>query len=313
MNMFPRPRIVISRCINFEPVRYNGGIVKDEFAELLGKFVEFVPVCPEVEIGLGVPREPISLKRDENGVVKVFRPGTGEDFTEKMENFSKGFIGDLKDVDGFLLKAKSPSCGVKDTLLYDSLGKRVISKTNGIFAQIAMSFYPWMPIEDEGRLRDFWIRYHFLTRIFAFADLRENFNGKDRISDLLAFHRRYKYLLMLYSPSKLRELGQLLANWDKLGLLEVKRKYIDIFRDAMKKKPNPRAHVNVIQHVVGHFSEFLGKGEKIHIQGLLRKFVEGRISLSVLLEILRNFALRFEDEYLITQAYLRPFPDELEF
>lgn len=311
--MFARPKIVISKCINLEAVRYNGGIIKDEFAERLGKFVEFIPVCPEVEIGLGVPREPISLKRDESGTVRVFRPATGEDFTEKMEHFSRNFIENLKDIDGFLLKAKSPSCGVKDTLLYDSSGKRVISKTSGIFAQIAMNFFPWAPVEDEGRLRDFWIRYHFLSRIFAFADLRENFYGKDRISDLLAFHRRYKYLLMLYSPSRLGELGHLLANWDKRGLLEVKRKYVDTFRDAMKRKPNPRAHVNVIQHIVGHFSEFLGKGEKIQIQGLLKRFVEGRMSFRVILEILRNFALRFEDEYLKSQSYLYPYPDELEF
>jgi uncharacterized protein YbbK (DUF523 family)/uncharacterized protein YbgA (DUF1722 family) len=308
-----RPRVIISRCINLEAVRYNGGIVRDEFAEKLGYFVEYIPVCPEVEIGLGVPRAPIDLKKDNHGNIRVFRPSTGEDFTDKMLEFSSRFLSSLGEIDGFLLKAKSPSCGVKDTLLYGEDGKKTMGKTSGLFAQKAMEYFPYLPIEDEGRLRDFWIRYYFLTRIFAFADLRENFKRKDKISDLLNFHKRYKYLLMLFGSQGLKTAGQLLASWNSLGIEETKRRYEKIFRESLSRKPKPSSHVNVIQHIVGHFSELLTKSEKLHISALIKKFSQGRSSLYTIIEILRNLSYRFEDEYLIRQAYLRPFPEDLEF
>jgi len=309
---FPKPNIVISKCINISPVRYNGGIIRDEFAEKLGKFVNYIPVCPEVEIGLGVPRPPIDLIRTKEGRIRVVDLKLNRDYTDAMVEFSQKFLESLKNIDGFLLKSKSPSCGVKSARLHNFDGKGIIGKTSGIFATMAMEHFPDLPIEDEGRLIDPGIRRNFLVRIFALSDLRENFLQKDEISALLEFHSRYKYLLLTYSQPKLKEMGKILANWKGFGILEVKKAYENLFKQALKKTPSKKAHHNTILHILGHFSDKLSKGEKAFLSRLLNRFLSERTTLTTVLEILREFAIRFEDQYIKKQAYLYPYPEELE-
>ncbi len=310
--VFARPNIGISKCINLAPVRYNGGIIRDEFAEKLGKFVNFVPVCPEVEIGLGVPRKPVNLVKLEDGTIHMIQTETNNDYTDQMLAFAENFFRNIHDVDGFLLKAKSPSCGVKDTKLFAYHRRGLVGKTSGLFAQKTMEFFPNLPVEDEGRLNDPDLRRNFLTRIFALSDLRENFLKKDKISELIEFHSRFKYLLMTYNQSKLKEMGRVLANWKDYGLEEAKIKYAELFRQSFRKLPSKRAHYNTITHIMGHFSKKLTHGEKAYFSKLLKRYLEEKVTLQTVLLFLREFTVRFEDLYLVAQRYIYPFPEELE-
>uniref|UniRef100_A0A7C2PKU8 DUF1722 domain-containing protein n=1 Tax=candidate division WOR-3 bacterium TaxID=2052148 RepID=A0A7C2PKU8_UNCW3 len=309
---FPKPNIVISKCINLAPVRYNGGIIRDEFAEKLGKYVNYIPVCPELEIGLGVPRPPINLIKTKELGIRVVDLQMNRDYTEIMEQFCRNFLAGLKEIDGFLLKSKSPSCGVRSTKLHNFDGRGIVGKTSGIFAKSAEEYFPDLPIEDEGRLIDRDIRRNFLIRIFALADLRENFLKKEEISALLEFHSRYKYLLMTYSQQKLKEMGKILANWKEYGLSEVKKSYENLFKKAFTKAPSKKAHYNTILHIMGHYSGKLSKGEKAFLTRLLNKFLMEKTTLSTILEILRELTIRFDDQYLKRQVYLNPYPEELE-
>ncbi|MCX7845763.1 MAG: DUF523 and DUF1722 domain-containing protein [Dictyoglomaceae bacterium] len=306
-----KPIIVLSRCLNKEAVRYNGSVINDEFTERLKNYVEIITICPEVDIGMSIPRPPVILvKYDEK--IKMMEPETKEDFTEKVENFSRNFLISLKEVDGFLLKAKSPSCGVKDAKLYHFNLKNTIGKTDGLFTKIVREIYPYLPIEDEGRLHDFFIRQNFLTKIFAYADFRILKGRIGKITELIKFHQNYKYLIMLYSPANLKKMGQIIANWDKTGLINTIKEYERLFKDTFSKNPTVKSHINVIQHIYGYFSDFLNSKEKKQFQNLLNKLKEDRIYLKVLLEFIRNYAYRFEDEYLSKQKYLFPYPNELE-
>ncbi len=302
-----KPKIVISKCINFEAVRYNGGIVKDDFALKLGNFVEYILVCPEVEIGLPVPRDPlIVFKEKEN--YKFLQEKNNLDLTDKIIKFSDNFLKSLKDVDGFLLKSKSPSCGFSGTNnYYEKDGKRFSYKGKGIFARKVLEKFPQIPIEDEGRLKDDEIRYHYLLRVFSFFELK---NLKS-IKEILEFHQNYKYLLMAYNQKELKFLGQLLAGYNKKNLKEILENYKSHFINAFSRKPKKASHINVLLHIYGYFKDKINEKEKRHFLNLIEKYKEDKIPLNLIIEILKNFALRFENNYLLNQKYLNPFPEEL--
>ncbi len=310
MRNFTKPRIVYSACLNSEPVRYDGGIIKDTFALKLKEYCEIITVCPEVSIGLGVPREKIIVYIEENKL-GIYQPKTGLNLTAKMLNFSEEFLNTLPEIDGFLLKSKSPSCGLSNTIIYkDKEGKIFHSKGMGIFAQKILEKFPYIPAEDEGRLRNPEIRERFLTRIFALSDLR-NLKNKDlEIRDLMEFHQNNKYLLMAYSQKHLKELGNLLANQSKYPFEELIEEYLALFREALSLSSKRGNHVNVIYHIYGYFSKKLKEGEKNHFLYLLDLYKKAKINLRPVIEILRSWAYRFDDQYLLNQTYINPYPDE---
>lgn len=306
-----KPKVLISRCINFEATRYNGGIVKDEFALKLGKFVEYQTICPEVDIGLSVPRDPIIVLKKGNEF-KFIQEKTNLDLTEKIINYSEMVLNSLKDIDGFLLKSKSPSCGYSGTNIYFEKDKKRYSyKGKGIFARKVEEKFPHLPVEDEGRLHDPEIRFHFLVRLFSFFELKNILKNLKEIKKLLEFHQNYKYLLMAYSQSCLKKLGQILAGYNKKNLKEIKENYRENFYKAFSRKINPKSNVNVLLHIYGYFKDKLSEREKRHFLNLVERYKNGEIPLILLIEILKNFALRFENEYLLKQKYLSPFPSEL--
>ncbi|MGB9787467.1 MAG: DUF523 and DUF1722 domain-containing protein [Dictyoglomus sp.] len=314
MRNFTKPRIVYSACLNLEPVRYDGGIIKDSFALKLKEYCEIITVCPEVSIGLGVPREKIIVYVEENRL-GIYQPKTGLDLTDKILDFSENFLNTLPEIDGFLLKSKSPSCGLSNTMIYkDREGKIFHSKGKGIFAQKVLEKFPYIPAEDEGRLRNPEIRERFLTRIFALSELR-NLKNKDntKVKDLIEFHQNNKYLLMVYSQKHLKELGNLLANQSKYPFEELIEKYALLFKEALSTNLKRGNHVNAIFHIYGYFSRKLKAGEKNHFLHLLDLYRRAKINLSPLVEILRSWAYRFDDQYLLNQTYLNPYPNELSY
>lgn len=306
-----KPKVLISRCINFEATRYNGGIVKDEFALKLGEFVEYKTICPEVDIGLSIPRDPlIVLKKGEE--FKFIQKKTNLDLTEKIISYSEKVLNSLKDIDGFLLKSKSPSCGYSGTNIYfEKDGKRYSYKGKGIFARKVEEKFLHLPVEDEGRLHDPEIRFHFLVRLFSFFELKNLLKNLKEIKELLEFHQNYKYLLMAYSQSCLKKLGQTLAGYNKKNLKKIKENYKENFYKAFSRKINPKSNVNVLLHIYGYFKDKLKEKEKKHFLNLIEKYKREKIPLILIIEILKNFVLRFENDYLLDQKYLNPFPEEL--
>ncbi|MDW8032763.1 MAG: DUF523 and DUF1722 domain-containing protein [Aquificaceae bacterium] len=311
MRNFPKPRIVVSACLNLKPVRYNGQEVRDEFVLKLLPYCEVLEVCPEVAIGLGVPRERVIVYRRENSF-GLSQPSTGLELTEKMESFAETFLKTLQGVDAFLLKSKSPSCGVSNTKVYrDPEGREFHSKGRGLFALKVLDRFEYLPVEDEGRLKDKEIREHFLTRLFSVAELRENKERINRISELMDFHQRNKYLLMAHSQRKLKEMGRLVASAKEENLRETLSLYGSLFLQAIRKKPSRGQQVNTLLHIFGHISRNLKEGEKAHFFKLVEDYKRGRLDKRLPLEFLKAYAYRFENNYLMAQTYLEPYPEEL--
>lgn len=303
---WPRPKVVVSACLGFAAVRYSGELIPDRIVAALREHVDFIPVCPEVEIGLGVPRPTVRLVRAGEGV-RMLQPQTREDLTERMERFSQGFLASLGRVEGFILKNRSPSCALKDAKVYASAEGGVVGKGAGLFAQAAEKAFPLLPKEDEGRLTNARIRAHFLTRIFALARLR----AVEDLPGLMAFHARYKLLLHAHHQEATKALGRLLAEARGEPFDQVRRAYEEGFLQATRLLFRLPAMADALLHAFGYFKKALSPKEKAHFLDLLADFREERVPLEALLVLLQSWALRFGEDYLQAQALFEPYPRPL--
>lgn len=301
------PRVVFSRCLGFDHCRYNGGIISEPMVEHIKPFVDVVTVCPELAVGLGVPRQPIRMVGDEL-TQRLVQPETGLDVTQKMMVFADHFLSELEAPDGFILKFGSPSCGPREVKLYVNEKRGAASiKTSGMFGGAALEAYPFCVIEDEGRLKSFDIRQHFLTRLFAVARFRVARNV-GRMRDLIGFHARYKLLLMAYNQTKMRELGRLVANQEQRPVAELFADYEQGFHLALAKAPRRTSAINVLMHGFGYVSDELQSSEKAFFLTSLEQYRERRVPLSVPTSVMRSWIIRFGVEYLADQFYFEPFP-----
>jgi uncharacterized protein YbgA (DUF1722 family)/uncharacterized protein YbbK (DUF523 family) len=311
MELRTKPKIIVSKCLGFANCRYNGAVISDAFVEKLKPFVEFIPVCPEVEIGLGVPRDPIRLikKRDTSILVQT---SSGLDCTDMMESFADNFLTGIKEADGFILKSRSPSCGVKDVKLYfsDKPNSRLSEMTKGKFAEAVFKCFPDAAIEDEGRLTNYTIRGHFLTRLFITADFRKIKQLKS-IRDLTDFQARNKLLLMAYNEKEMRELGAIASNNHRKPAAEVFEEYEKHLYKAFSKPAGYKAVTNSLMHAFGYVSEKLSKDEKEYFLAGLKKYKTGRLPLSAVTSILESWVLRFAVTYLKGQTLFMPYYEEL--
>ena len=230
---FPRPRVVVSRCITFDPVRYDGSLIPSGIVERMKPFVDFIPVCPEVEIGLGVPRAPIRIIRTGGGD-RLVQPSTGRDLTDTMERFARDFLDGLPPVDGFILKYKSPSSGKSGAKVYpDTESASPVGRGPGIFGRAVLDRFGRFPIEDEGRLRDGRIRDHFLTSIFTIARFREAREG-GKIRDLARFHEENQLLLGAIGGRRAEAMDRLLGNPGKKSPQEIYALYEDLLLSVLR-------------------------------------------------------------------------------
>jgi uncharacterized protein YbbK (DUF523 family) len=236
-NIMEKPNIVISECLNLKPVRYDGGIIKDRFAAALGQYASYIPVCPEVAIGLGVPREPITVVRKDKNDFQLVQPETGLDLTREMNRFSGEFLKSLEDTDGFLLKSKSPSCGVSRTKTYKNRdGTGFLYRGKGMFARNVIRKFPELPCEDEMRLKDLNIRMHFLTRVFSHFELRKTLSDISSMDAIRDFHHRYRDLIKAYSKTRLNNLDRIAANKKDLPLSKAKKAYKEEFNKVFHRR-----------------------------------------------------------------------------
>lgn len=310
MRTFQQPRLLISRCIEFDACRWNGLMIASDIVKLLKPHVVFVPVCPEVEIGLGVPREPIRLVRTDDGL-QLYQPATDSYWTRAMETFGVRFLEALPPLDGAILKGRSPSCGIKDVKVYPADPKGMPRKEgSGLFAAAVMARWPHLAVEDEGRLTNYVIREHFLTRIFTLAAFRE-VKKQRSMGALVEFHAQNKLLLMAYREAHLRALGRIVAHHEHKPLPAVLDAYEEMLQQALARPPRRTTSINVLMHALGYFSEGLLSAEKAFFLECLEDYRRGRVPLSVPISILRSWIVRFDQEYLREQSFFEPYPQEL--
>ncbi|MEW5825950.1 MAG: DUF523 and DUF1722 domain-containing protein [Candidatus Bipolaricaulota bacterium] len=310
MTEAPRPRVLFSRCLGFASCRYNGLSVQEPAVERIKPFVDVVTVCPEVEIGLGVPRSPIRLVGP-LGAARLVQPETGKDVTEAMARFADTFLAEIGACDGAILKAASPSCGPRDVRAYAApVRGSGFTKTRGAFAAAVLETRSLWTVEDEGRLRNFDLRGHFLTRIFASARLRSAL-ARGRMSDLVAFHADHKLLLMAYNQTQMGQLGRIVANAERRPFSETASDYAQHFAAALERLPRRTSAINVLQHAFGYVSAQLEAKEKRFFLDGLEQFREGRVPLAVPVHLMQSLILRFDVPYLAGQAFFEPFPREM--
>lgn len=308
---FATPKLVASACLELEECRHDGQRIADSFVRRLYQYVQAVPICPEFAIGLGIPRETIRLIDDGEGNTRLFQPATDRDLTDQMERFARAFLDGVGEVDGFVLKSNSPSCGTGQVKVYAGPSNApAVRKEAGMFAREVLARFDSLAVEDEGRLRNYPIRHHFLTRLFSLAELRE-LGKMPTFGALIDFQRRYKHQLLVYDEPGMRELGRLVANRNGDSPQQVYEAYAKRFRKALANKPHRKTHINALTHMYGHFKEQLGEAERDAFFDMLQEYRNHHLPLNALLAVVRAWCARFRYAYLADQTYLEPYPREL--
>ena len=305
------PVVVVSRCLGFEHCRYNGEIVSSPAVEKMKEYVEFVTVCPEVEIGLGVPRDPIRVVLDGKGK-KLLQPSSGRDLTAAMNNFIADFMGRIGEVDGFILKGRSPSCGLYDTKIFGDMESDIPEGSgSGLFAGAVLEKFPHVPVEDETALEDLSVRENFLTRLFTFYRFR-GVRAAGTVKALVDFHSRHKLMLLAYNQSAYRRCGPIAANRERRDPDTVINLYGKELRHVFAERPQKPSIINALQHGFGWVSEHLSPDEKRSFLDALNDYREGNISLPEVIHLLRSHAEHYGHQYLMEQFFLEPYPAELD-
>ncbi|MBZ0114026.1 MAG: DUF523 and DUF1722 domain-containing protein [Thermoanaerobaculia bacterium] len=295
-----------------EEVRFNGGHTRDNFlVHTLSEWVEWVTVCPEFEMGLGVPRESLRLIGDVEDP-SVVAPKSGTDHTVGMKTWSQQKLPELQamNLHGFVLKRASPSCGLFRVKVYDDNGVPA-AQGRGIFARVLSDAMPLLPLEEEGRLNDPRLRENFIERMFAYRRWR-NLEADPSPAKLVQFHTAHKFTLMAHSPTLQVELGRLVANVGKHPLEQVLADYAPLFMTAMTKVVTAKRHTNVLQHVQGFFKGSLTREDTEELSEVIEEYRLGRVPIVVPLTLFRHHLRRHETpEWLHQQTYLKPYPSEL--
>lgn len=311
MREFLKPKVVVSKCIEFDYCRWNANIIKSPIVEILKNFVEFIPVCAEVEIGLGVPRDSVRIvKKDEE--LRLIQRATQKDFTQEMLSFCNDFLDGLGYVDGFILKSQSPSCGLYQTKYYHAAkkGASTTGRGPGFFGISVLEKFPHAAIETEGRLRNFIIREHWLIQLFSLSDFNEVSKSGD-MHELVQFQTRNKLLFMAYNQNLMREMGRIVANIEKKSFQEIIANYREKFRELISKPPKYTSHINVLMHALGYFKKKLSHEEKSYFLDELEKFRTGWTPAFIPMTLLKSWIVRFGQDYLTTQTYFEPYPEKL--
>ncbi|MCE5312733.1 MAG: DUF523 and DUF1722 domain-containing protein [Nitrospiraceae bacterium] len=308
----PYIRLGISACLLGEKVRYDGGHKIDRYLkDTLGMYVEWVPVCPEVEYGLPVPRESLRLVGDPASP-RMVTTRTNIDHTEGMLRWASKRAAELgkESLCGFVFKSKSPSSGMQGVKVYGD-GGSVSKKGVGMFARAFMSKHPVLPVEDEGRLNDASLRENFIERVFVYSRWLDYLKSDSSKAGLVDFHTAHKLLIMAHSPKHYSLLGKLVAEQKKHSPEKLKIEYISALMDGLKLIATIKKNTNVLQHIAGYFKDKLSAAEKAELQDLINNYHKGLIPLIVPVTLLNHYVRKYDDAYLKRQVYLHPHPLEL--
>lgn len=304
-------RIGISGCLLGQRVRYDGEHKKNEFiTESLGRYFEFVPFCPEVAIGMGVPRPPIKLVRVGGAVHARGACDPQLDVTDPLRDYAERVAPNLKHLSGYILKKDSPSCGMERVKVYGAHGVPRRDGT-GIFAEQLMRLAPSLPFEEEGRLMDPVLRENFVERVFVYHRWQACSAPRLTAKTLVEFHTRHKFNVLAHDEGVYRSLGRLVAKAGDGPIAELGARYIHVLMEGLKKPATRARNTNVLQHVFGFFKKHIDADDKREMLGIIDSYRRGRVPLVVPITILRHHLRRFPNPYLSAQHYLAPHPDEL--
>lgn len=308
-----RFKIGVSSCLLGNKVRYDGGHKHDRWITgVLGEYVEFVPVCPEMECGLGIPREAMRLVGDAEDHRLVTRK-TGIDHTDRMLNWAEEKLDELEGqkLCGFIFKKGSPSSGMERVKIYGENGMPAASGS-GIFAEMFMERFPHLPVEEDGRLNDPRLRENFIESIFTMKRWREAMSSGCTQKKLVEFHTSHKMLIFSHNENGYRKMGKIVANHEQFSDEEVCERYFELLLSAMKLKPTVKKHVNVMQHIMGYFKKELSPDEKQELLEVIDQYRDGLVPLIVPITLLNHYVRKYDKDYLKKQWYLNPHPIELK-
>ena len=306
-------RLGISTCLLGENVRYDGGHKLDRFlTDTLGQYVEYVPVCPEVECGLPVPRESMHLEGDHESP-RLVTLRTRQDMTERMVSWAKSRVVELEKegLCGFIFKSDSPSSGMERVRVYNEKGMPV-KKGVGMFARIFMEHFPLLPVEDEGRLHDPKLRENFVERIFTLKRWRDVLATKESRGNLVDFHTQHKLLILSHSPKHYQIMGKLVAQAKEIPLKDLFQQYQTILMEALLLKTTPKKNANVLMHMMGYFKEQLSSDEKQELLEVIDHYRQEYIPLIVPMTLINHYVRKYDQPYLKEQVYLHPHLLELQ-
>jgi len=305
-------KLGISSCLLGERVRYDGGHKLDHLIkETLGRFVDWTPVCPEVECGLPVPRKAMRLTGTPDAP-RLVTIETGIDHTDRMLEWARSRTAELEkeELCGFIFKSRSPSSGMRGVKVYNSSGVPLHSGV-GLFARAYMEHFPLVPVEDEGRLQDPALRENFIERIFVFKRWKELVQRSGRINDLVEFHSDHKLLILSHSPKHYSFLGRLVANAKEYRIESLQNEYFATLMEGLKLLATVKKNTNVLQHMAGYLKKRLQPGEKKEMLEVIDEYYRGLVPLFVPLVLLRHYVRKYGEQYLARQYYLNPHPVEL--
>ncbi|MBM4383569.1 MAG: DUF1722 domain-containing protein [Deltaproteobacteria bacterium] len=305
-------RVGISSCLLGSEVRWDGGHKRERFlTDVLAPFVEWVPVCPEVELGMGIPREPVHLSRA-SGELRMLGTRSGEDWTRRMEALAAQRTRALESLDlcGYVLKKDSPSCGMERVKVRLE-GGHARRDGSGMFAEELLRRFPTLPVEEEGRLNDAPLRENWIERVFAYHRLRALFAERWTLAQLVAFHAAHKLQLLAHSPEAYRSLGRLVAAAKSHGRAELRDAYERGFMDGLASRATRGRNVNVMEHCIGYLRDRVEAPVRASIAHTIADYQAGLTPLIVPVTMLRHYVQQLGIEYLAQQTYLDPHPKEL--
>ena len=303
--------IGVSSCLLGNEVRHDGGHKRDRYiTDILSEYFDFTSFCPETAIGLGIPRPTIRLAMISNDVQLVKSDDYSIDYTQQMRTNGDSYCSQIADLSGYILKSKSPSCGMERVNLYQDNGYAT-KEGVGIFAQSLLQAHPYMPVEEEGRLNDAHIRENFIERVFAYHRWQKMTAGSYSISDFMDFHKQHKLILLAHNEAIYRKMGRLVAETNRENLLEQSNDYIHLFSQAMSSKATRNSHVNVLQHLMGYLKQSADAEDKAELLEVFDKYHQGELPLIVPITLLHHHFRKHPDDYISQQYYLNPYPAEL--
>ena len=305
-------QVGISSCLLGDEVRYNGGHKHSSLCTRdLSEYFDFVSVCPEVSIGLGVPRKPIRLVGNpaDPDIVGVANPE--HNVTQPMKEFAQEKVKELGSLSGYIFIKGSPSCGLFRVKVYNDDGFPQQEMGRGVYAKAVTDTYPLLPVEEAGRLMDPVLRENFITRVFAYQSFTELKKEGLTAKKLIDFHASYKYTLMAHDPQSHSSLGRMLANLASEDLAELGDRYFQALMESLTKKASRRSNTNVLSHIQGYLKNHLSSKEKEKLVEAIEQYRNGIIPLIVPVTLLKNYFHTYPNEYIARQSYLQPYPDNL--
>ncbi|MFJ2466434.1 YbgA family protein [Pseudomonas sp. NPDC087615] len=307
-----KPKIAISACLLGAEVRYNGGHKESRLcSRTLSEYFEFVPLCPEVAIGLGIPREPIRLVGDPEHPEAIGTVNPAINVTQPLAEYGEKMAAELNDICGYIFMQQSPSCGLERVKVYHANGAPVNGGGRGIYAQAFCARHPDLPVEEAGRLNDPVLRENFITRVLAYRDWQQLLaHGLSRRA-LTEFHSRYKYQLMAHNPLQYKALGQLLGNMAQSDPAQLGPRYFSELMAALKKCATRGTHSNVLLHISGYLKQAISAEDKQEMQHVIGQYRLGIVPLVVPLTLLKHHFRLHPDPYIAQQVYLQPHPENL--